>query len=96
MAIVHGVLLTLADNLALNSTAVWLTWGVGLFLVGWVIQFVGHYYEGRKPAFVDDLIGLVIGPLFVVAEAGFLVGLGKKVEREVEAISGPVRKPLAV
>lgn len=95
MAIVHGVLLTLADNIALNSTLVWLSWGVGLFVVGWVIQFVGHYYEGRKPAFVDDLIGLAIGPLFVVAEAGFLIGLGKKVEREVEAIAGPVRRAVA-
>jgi uncharacterized membrane protein YGL010W len=26
-----------------------------------VIQFIGHWYEGRKPAFVDDLIGLLVG-----------------------------------
>jgi uncharacterized membrane protein YGL010W len=32
-------------------------WGIGTFVVGWVIQFVGHYYEGKKPAFVDDLLG---------------------------------------
>lgn len=95
MTFAHGILLTLADNISLNSTVVWLSWGIGLFVVGWIIQFVGHYYEGRKPAFVDDLMGLAIGPLFVVAEAGFLLGLGKKVEREVEAIAGPVRKPLA-
>jgi uncharacterized membrane protein YGL010W len=44
-------------------------------VVGWVIQFVGHYYEGRKPAFVDDITGLIIGPLFVVAEAAFLMGM---------------------
>ena len=51
------------------ASAVWLAWGVGFFVVGWLIQFVGHWYEGRKPAFVDDLVGLLVGPMFVVAEA---------------------------
>ncbi|MNP78694.1 hypothetical protein D3C76_1763700 [compost metagenome] len=59
-----------------------------MLLVGWVIQFVGHYYEGRKPAFVDDLTGLIIGPLFVVAEMAFLLGLRKEVERAVEERAG--------
>ena len=26
-------------------------------MVGWIIQAIGHVYEGRKPAFVDDLMG---------------------------------------
>ena len=42
---------------AAGSLASWLGTGLGLFLVGWVIQFIGHAFEGRKPAFVDDLIG---------------------------------------
>ncbi|MNT74574.1 hypothetical protein D3C72_2134020 [compost metagenome] len=60
-----------------------------MFVVGWVIQFVGHHYEGRKPAFVDDVTGLIIGPLFVVAELGFLLGLRKEVEHAVEERAGP-------
>lgn len=72
-------------------SAVWLAIGVGGFLVGWVFQFVGHFWEGRKPAFVDDLMGLIIGPLFVVAEALFAVGLQQSLQREVESRSGPVR-----
>ena len=48
-------------------------------MVGWVIQFVGHVFEGRKPAFVDDIMGLIIGPLFVVAEVGFALGLRREV-----------------
>ncbi len=44
---------------------------------GAVIQFVGHYYEGKKPAFVDDVSGLIVGPLFVVAEVAFCWGCGK-------------------
>ncbi len=68
---------------AAQSTALWLGWGIGLFVVGWVIQFVGHIFEGRKPAFVDDLMGLIIGPLFLVAEAAFAMGLRAEVSRAI-------------
>ncbi|MCP5211026.1 MAG: DUF962 domain-containing protein [Hahellaceae bacterium] len=78
-----------AKPIALMSTAGWLTWGVGLFVVGWIIQFIGHYYEGKKPAFVDDLVGLVIGPLFVLAEFGFMLGLRKEVETAIVKSAGP-------
>lgn len=71
------------------ETTLWLAWGGGLFVFGWVLQFIGHYWEGRKPAFVDDIIGLVIGPLFVVAEAAFLLGLRGGLRREIEARVGP-------
>ncbi len=88
-----GVLLLLSlaagAALAMQGTALWLGAGLGLFFVGWLIQFVGHYYEGRKPAFVDDLMGLAIGPLFVVAELAFLLGLRKDVERQIEERAGP-------
>ena len=92
MFVIHGALLLVAGHFATLSTLAWLGAGVGIFVVGWIIQFVGHYYEGRKPAFVDDLIGLAIGPLFVVAELGFLIGMGKKTQMQVEAIAGPVRR----
>ena len=77
--------------LAAESTAVWLGWGLGLFVIGWIIQFVGHYYEGRKPAFIDDVMGLAVGPLFIVAEIAFWLGLRDDVRRVVEERSGPVR-----
>lgn len=59
-------------------------WGAGLFVVGWILQAVGHVFEGRKPAFFDDVRGLLIGPLFLVAEAGFRLGL----RRDVQAAMG--------
>ncbi len=68
---------------AAQATAVWFGWGVGLFVVGWAIQFVGHIFEGRKPAFVDDLMGLIIGPLFLVAEAAFAFGLRRQVHIQI-------------
>ena len=91
MTVLLGLCLWAGHALAIQSTPMWLGWGVGMFVAGWVIQFVGHYYEGRKPAFVDDLSGLIIGPLFVVAEMGFLLGLGKGLKRRIEATAGPVR-----
>ncbi|WP_417781021.1 DUF962 domain-containing protein [Stutzerimonas xanthomarina] len=74
-----------------QSTTLWLTAGAGLFVVGWVIQFVGHYFEGRKPAFVDDMTGLIIGPLFVAAELGFIFGLREPLRHAIEARVGPVQ-----
>jgi uncharacterized membrane protein YGL010W len=77
--------------LAQQSTLVWLGSGIGMFVVGWAIQFVGHYYEGRKPAFVDDVSGLIVGPLFVVAELAFMVGLRHDLKEQIEARAGGVR-----
>lgn len=74
---------------AQQSMAMWLALGIGGFIVGWVFQFIGHYWEGRKPAFVDDLMGLIIGPLFVVVEALFGLGLLAGLKRQVEARSAP-------
>ncbi|AVS85195.1 hypothetical protein C8239_10915 [Paracidovorax avenae] len=91
MATVLAAMLAVGQWLAAQGTAPWLGAGLGLFVVGWVIQFVGHYYEGRKPAFVDDLVGLIVGPLFVAAEIGFALGLRREVQVAVEARSGPVR-----
>lgn len=92
MAAILAAMLTGGQWLAAQGTALWLGAGVGLFVVGWVIQFVGHYYEGRKPAFVDDFVGLIVGPLFVVAEWAFALGLRKEVQAAVEQRSGPVRQ----
>jgi uncharacterized membrane protein YGL010W len=89
MTLLHGVMLAATSWLAPLSTAVWLTSGVGLFIFGWVLQFIGHHYEGRKPAFVDDLVGLVVGPMFVVTEAIFAFGLRKKLQEQIEAKVGP-------
>lgn len=84
-------LLQLAEPLAAGGVLGWLGWGFGLFVVGWAIQFVGHWYEGRKPAFVDDLVGLLVGPMFVTAEAMFALGWGKGLLAEIERRVGPTQ-----
>jgi uncharacterized membrane protein YGL010W len=76
---------------AAQTTALWLEGASFFFVVGWAIQFVGHIFEGKKPAFVDDLVGLLVGPLFVVAELGFMLGLRGEVLEAIEAKVGPTR-----
>ena len=77
------------SGVAAWSTGASLAVGLGSFVVGWTLQFVGHYFEGRKPAFVDDLSSLFVGPLFVVAEAAFMLGLRQPVRRAMEGALRP-------
>ena len=89
LTVIMGAMTWAAGQVAGMSTVVWLATGVGMFVVGWIIQFIGHYYEGRKPAFVDDIIGLMIGPLFVWAEIVFALGLKQALLKAIEARVGP-------
>ena len=91
MAILFTALLFAAETIAAMTFWPWLSIGVGVFVFGWVLQFIGHYYEGKKPAFVDDLIGLIIGPLYVTVELLFLMGFYKQLEIEVNNIAGPTK-----
>jgi uncharacterized membrane protein YGL010W len=84
-----GTLILVAHQVGRCGVAAWLAWGVGFFVVGWIIQFLGHWYEGKKPAFVDDIIGLLVGPMFVVAEVMFSFGWGKSLLAEIERRAGP-------
>jgi uncharacterized membrane protein YGL010W len=85
-----GILLQLGHQASgSGGVSAWLAWGVGFFAVGWLIQFVGHWYEGRKPAFVDDIVGLLVGPMFVTAEAMFMLGWNKPLLAEIERRAGP-------
>lgn len=100
VSVANGLLIAIAQPLAAGSMSSWLTWGIGAFFVGWVFQFVGHYYEGRKPAFVDDLTGLLVGPMFVVGEIMFMLGWNKPLQDEIERRVGPTHlrdlaRPLA-
>jgi len=91
---VNGLLIAVAHQVppwaAAWGVPVWQA-GLGLFMIGWVFQFVGHYFEGRKPAFVDDLVGLLVGPMFVVGELLMGVGLLGSLRMAIERQAGPSR-----
>ncbi|ENW96588.1 DUF962 domain-containing protein [Acinetobacter sp. NIPH 298] len=83
MLIIFIAAYPLAVKIAALPMWSWLGVSIGIFVVGWVFQFVGHYFEKKKPAFVDDLVGLAIGPLFVLAEFIFLLGFRKSLHQRI-------------
>jgi uncharacterized membrane protein YGL010W len=89
VSLANLVLILAALPLGQLDTTPWLAWSVGAFSLGWAIQFIGHYYEGRKPAFVDDLRGLLVGPMFVTGEALFALGWGQPLLAEINRRVGP-------
>lgn len=34
---------------------------LGLFVVGWILQFIGHWFEGKPPEFMKDYRFLFVG-----------------------------------
>ena len=84
-----AALVALGQPLADGGTLAWLGWGAGCFALGWTIQFLGHYYEGRKPAFADDLVGLLVGPMFVVLELAAMAGWFRPLLQRIENRVGP-------
>ena len=66
-----------------------LGWAAGIFVAGWALQFWGHRFEGMKPAFFDDAKQLLIGPLFVLAELAFALGMRAPLRRYIEERVGP-------
>ena len=41
-------------------TGLW-PYGLGLFVLGWIFQFVGHAFEGKPPEFLSDWRFLFVG-----------------------------------
>jgi uncharacterized membrane protein YGL010W len=37
-----------------------------LFVLGWVFQFVGHMFEGKKPSFFSNPVFLLVGPVYFI------------------------------
>ena len=46
----------------------WPLWpvAVGLFVLSWIAQFIGHRIEGEKPSFLEDLQFLLVGPAWLL------------------------------
>ena len=49
-----GIPMILA-SLPIGATLVGLPLAAGLFTVGWGFQFLGHYFEGKPPAFFGEI-----------------------------------------
>jgi len=58
--------LTVAGVLAMGSSV--LPVSVAIFAGAWILQFIGHKMEGKKPSFFEDIQYLWVGPLFVLSK----------------------------
>ena len=52
-----------------------LSLAVVVFVVAWIGQFIGHYFEGKRPSFFRDLRFLLIGPLWVLEKLYTALGI---------------------
>ena len=55
------------------------------FVGGWAFQLVGHGFEGRKPALLDNLVQIFVAPVFLMSEIWFALGLRRHLRRAVAA-----------
>lgn len=60
----------IAGSIPVGATIIGLPLAVGMFGVGWGFQFVGHYFEGKKPSFVEDKRQLAVGLMWWSQKVG--------------------------
>jgi uncharacterized membrane protein YGL010W len=58
----------------LMGDSVWQT-SLVIFVGAWIIQFIGHKIEGKKPSFFEDIQYLWVGPLFVLSKLFQKIGI---------------------
>jgi uncharacterized membrane protein YGL010W len=102
MLVLNAGLLYLADLVSLQPIGTGLAWFVVFFGGGWVIQLIGHVFEGRKPALVDNFFQIFVAPIFLAAEVFFALGYKpalhaavQKRAREMRAAAGIVERTAA-
>lgn len=71
----------IAASIPVGATIVGLPLAAGMFTVGWTFQFVGHAFEGKKPAFLDDRRALLVGLLWWMRKVGLDVVDERPAER---------------
>ena len=67
MLVISLLFAGIIDLISLNSKITLFYLYLGIFILAWIGQFIGHKFEGKKPAFFKDLQFLLIGPLWLLA-----------------------------
>jgi uncharacterized membrane protein YGL010W len=52
-----------------------LIWFIASTVLGWILQLGGHVFEGKRPAFLSNIVQLLNGPLFFVTEILSFLGV---------------------
>ena len=56
----------LLNSVNLSSKTFLLYLSVLIFIFSWILQFLGHKIEGKKPSFFKDIQFLLIGPAWLI------------------------------
>ena len=87
MLAVTALLVFLGQKIAdLGAMQGWI-WFAVLFVGGWILQLVGHVFEGRKPALADNLFQIFVAPIFLAAEIFFALGYKPRLHEEVQRLA---------
>jgi len=61
------IMLPIAAGMYLLGRWMPLWWNAGFFILGWILQFLGHsIYEKKSPAFLTNALHLLVGPLWIL------------------------------
>jgi len=67
-------ILWLADQASLLPFCTSLVIFLATFVGGWIVQLLGHFLEGKRPALADNLLQIFNAPLFLTVEVLYLLG----------------------
>jgi uncharacterized membrane protein YGL010W len=76
----YGVVTLVSEQ---SADRIWVVVAV-CFIGGWIIQFVGHIFEGRRPALTVNALQVFMAPPFLIAEVLFVLGFQSWLRREIE------------
>ena len=82
--VVFTPLLWYAQAASLGSPSYVWTVVASCFVGGWILQLIGHVFEGRRPALTDNLLQVFMAPGFLVTEALFACGLLSELKADLE------------
>ena len=84
MLVIFGLLIWLGERIAMLGALAGWSWFAALFVGGWILQLVGHVYEGRRPALADNLFQIFVAPIFLCAEIFFALGYKPDLQSSVQ------------
>jgi uncharacterized membrane protein YGL010W len=87
LAVVVGALVYFAQRVAdLGYATGWAVF-LAAFVVGWIAQLLGHYFEGKRPALLDNFWQIFVAPLFLMMETFAALGFKRDRLRSAEELT---------
>jgi uncharacterized membrane protein YGL010W len=89
LVLVVAALLYAAQSVAALGYAIGWAVFAAAFVGGWILQLFGHWFEGRRPALVDNIWQIFVAPLFLMVEALAMLGWKRDLLRRAEELAAP-------